>query len=87
MPAAGAALAKASDDDVSDSASSTISLLEDTEIYVPVSCKRNKHFGAADLENNEEFKPGRRDLYGHRPYMVLTKGGTDTGGTLGLGPD
>ena len=58
-----------SDDDSSDSSddSSTNSLLEDEGMYVPIDCRRNPHYGAADLERNEEFKPKRHDLYGHRP--------------------
>ncbi len=68
-----------SDDDISEANS----LLEDEELYVPVDCKSNPHFGAADLQNNGEFKPARRDLYGHRGWMVLTKNGVgqrDVGG-------
>ena len=60
------------------------SVLEDTESYLRIDPASNQHFGAADIANSGEFKPHRHELYGHRPYMVLTKGGNDNGGTLGF---
>ena len=69
----------------SESAVSTIaSLIADEDFYLRVDAKQNQHFGAADLANNGQFKPHRHDLYGHAPWMVLTKGGNDTGGVLGF---
>ena len=59
-----------------------LSVLDDHEYFLSLDVKANKHFGVAALANAGEYKPHRHDLYGHKPYMVLTKGGNDTGGSL-----
>ena len=71
-------------DDDDDDSTSELSVLDDEGMYVPIDVKRNKHFGAAELASNDEHKPHRHSLYGQRAWMVLTKGGNDTGGTLGF---
>ena len=59
-----------------------LSVLDDDEYFLALDVKANKHFGVAGLANAGEFKPHRHDLYGHKPWMVLTKGGNDAGGSL-----
>ena len=73
-----------SSDDSSSSEGSRASVLDDAAFYVRVDPKSNAHFGASDLANNGEHKPHRHDLYGNKAWMVLSKGGNDTGGSLGF---
>ena len=76
------------DEDSSESEGSTVSsiasMLADKEFYLRVDPKSNRHFGANDIADGGDFKPHRYDLYGHKPWMVLTKNGIDTGGVLGF---
>jgi hypothetical protein len=51
------------------------SLLADKSIFVNVDPTGNPHWGAATLSDQSRFKPHRYDLWGHRPWMVLSKGG------------
>ena len=72
------------DDDEGDEDDEIDAIVQNEGTYLAVDAKSNKHFGAADVANHGDFQPKRKDLYGHRPWMVLTKGGNDTGGILGL---
>ena len=73
------------DDDDEESVESGISeLLNDEKTYLAIDPRSNPHYGAADIANGGDFKPKRHELYGHKPWMVLTKNGNDTGGILGL---
>jgi hypothetical protein len=47
-------------------------ILGNEESYLQIDPHSNHHYGAADLAHTGEFKPHRHDLYGHRPYMVLS---------------
>ena len=72
------------DDDDEESVSVIGAILGDQRTYLTIDPKSNRHFGAADVAHGGDFKPKRHDLYGHKPWMVLTKDGNDTGGILGL---
>ena len=70
------------DDDEYDDDDERLSVLDDSEYFLALDVKANKHFGVAALANSGETRPHRHDLYGHKPWMVLTKGGNDAGGSL-----
>ena len=82
--AASRAGSDAGSDSTSTRSSESYDVLGDEEVYLPIDPASNNHFGAADISNTGELKPHRHDLYGHRPWMVLTKGGNENGGNLGF---
>ena len=56
---------------------------EDTQLYLDIP-QGNPHFGASRLRANGDFRPGRKELYGHKPYDVLTRFGAEPDGTLAV---
>ena len=70
------------DDDDDASSDGGGSVLDDDDYYIVIDPKSNPHFGAAAIANEGDYRPRRVDLYGNKSWMVFTKGGTDTGGTL-----
>ena len=70
------------DDDSTSDGTSLSDLLADAGVYVGFDSKSNPHFGAAELAANSKYKPSRYELYGHKPWNVLTKFGEDTNGAL-----
>jgi hypothetical protein len=72
------------DDDDDDDDSGIGELLDEQKTFLAIDPRSNRHYGAADIAHGGDFKPKRHELYGHRPWMVVTKNGNDTGGILAL---
>ena len=52
--------------------------------YLQVSAASNRHWKAAERENDADQRPRRHSLYGYEPFDLLCSGKHRNGGTLGV---